>query len=111
MNYPSLDQVNQADHEQLGRWYRVELFPPDGAEVASDDASYDQGSLPDYGLTPRELQVLAGLAVGCTNQELGKTLGMSVKTASVHVSNILRKLDVTRRAEAARVAYRLGITR
>lgn len=60
-------------------------------------------------MTPREIEVLTGLAAGRTNQEIADVLFISVKTASVHVTNILRKLDVSGRHEAARVAHRLGV--
>jgi DNA-binding CsgD family transcriptional regulator len=62
------------------------------------------------GLTPRELEVLLLVAEGRTNKEIGATLFMSEKTASVHVSRILAKLDVGGRVEAAAVAHRLGLT-
>jgi DNA-binding NarL/FixJ family response regulator len=61
------------------------------------------------GLTPREAEVLALVAAGRTNREIATELFISEKTASVHVSNILRKLGVTTRVEAAAVAQRLGI--
>ena len=61
------------------------------------------------GLTPREAEVLALVAAGRTNREIGTELYVSEKTASVHVSNILRKLGVTTRVEAAAVAQRLGV--
>jgi DNA-binding CsgD family transcriptional regulator len=60
-------------------------------------------------LTPRELDVLRLIAEGRTNPEIGKALYMSPKTASVHVSRILSKLDVKTRTEAAGIAYRLGL--
>jgi DNA-binding NarL/FixJ family response regulator len=62
-----------------------------------------------FGLTPRELQVLALLAGGATNREIGAHLFMAEKTASVHVSRILSKLDVRSRTEAAAVAHRHGL--
>ena len=62
------------------------------------------------GLTPREHQVLLLVAEGRTNREIGAELFMSEKTASVHVSRILAKLDVGGRVEAAAVAHRLGMT-
>jgi DNA-binding NarL/FixJ family response regulator len=62
-----------------------------------------------FGLTPRERQVLALVAEGRTNREIGETLFMAEKTASVHVSRILAKLDVRSRTEAAAVAHRLGL--
>ncbi len=61
------------------------------------------------GLTPREAEVLALVAAGRTNRQIGEELFVSDKTASVHVSNILRKLGVNSRVDAAAVAQRLGI--
>ena len=52
-------------------------------------------------LTSREQEILGHLAAGRTNGEIARALVISTKTASVHVSNILRKLDVTTRYEAA----------
>ena len=63
----------------------------------------------ELGLTPRERDVLALLAEGRTNREIGEALFMAEKTASVHVSRILAKLDVRSRTEAAAVAHRLGL--
>lgn len=60
-------------------------------------------------LTPRELEVLRLVAAGRTNGEIGAALFISTKTASVHVSNILAKLRVSGRGEAAAVAYRHGL--
>jgi DNA-binding CsgD family transcriptional regulator/tetratricopeptide (TPR) repeat protein len=59
-----------------------------------------------FGLTSRERQVLALVAEGATNREIGATLFMAEKTASVHVSRILSKLNVRSRTEAAAVAHR-----
>ena len=63
-----------------------------------------------FGLTPRERQVIALVANGATNREIGAQLYMAEKTASVHVSRILAKLDVRSRTEAAAVAHRLGLS-
>lgn len=57
-------------------------------------------------LTPRELEVLRLVANGRTNGEIGAELFISTKTASVHVSNILTKLGVSSRTEAAAYALR-----
>jgi DNA-binding NarL/FixJ family response regulator len=60
------------------------------------------------GLTPREVEVLELLAAGRTNRQIGDELYVSEKTASVHVSNILRKLGVTSRVDAGAIAQRLA---
>ena len=62
---------------------------------------------PGSGLTARELEVLALLSDGRTNREIARTLFISDKTASVHVSNLLRKLGAANRAEAAAIAQRV----
>lgn len=62
-----------------------------------------------FGLTARERQVLALVAGGATNREVGERLFMAEKTASVHVSRILRKLGVSSRTQAAAVAHRMGL--
>jgi DNA-binding NarL/FixJ family response regulator len=53
--------------------------------------------------------VLRLLAVGRGNRDIAAELFISVKTASVHVSNIISKLGVGSRGEAAAIAYRLGL--
>lgn len=68
------------------------------------------GTADPYRLTDRERDVLRLLARGYTNAQIGAELFMSPKTASVHVSNILRKLNVVNRAEAAAVGERAGLT-
>ena len=60
-------------------------------------------------LTTREREVLRLVAAGRTNGEIGSELFISTKTASVHVSNILAKLGVGARGEAAALAYREGL--
>jgi DNA-binding CsgD family transcriptional regulator len=59
-----------------------------------------------FGLTPRERQVLALVAQGATNRQIGAALFMAEKTASVHVSRILAKLGVQGRTQAAAIAHR-----
>jgi DNA-binding NarL/FixJ family response regulator len=59
--------------------------------------------------TPRELEVLGLLAQGRTNKQIGAALYISEKTASVHVSNILAKLDAGGRTEAVAIAAQRGL--
>ncbi|WP_317445545.1 helix-turn-helix transcriptional regulator [Streptomyces collinus] len=61
------------------------------------------------GLTGRERDVLRLVSAGRTNRQIAEELFISPKTASVHVSNILAKLGVSGRGEAAAVAHRLGL--
>jgi DNA-binding CsgD family transcriptional regulator len=76
-------------------------------EDASDGVgSPDNG---DLGLTARELEVLRLVAEGRSNGQIAEELFISRKTASVHVSNILAKLGVTTRVQAAAVAHRRGL--
>jgi DNA-binding CsgD family transcriptional regulator len=79
---------------------------PSGSGVT---ATPDRPERDRLGLTPRELSVLALLADGRTNRQIGETLFISEKTASVHVSRILAKLGVRSRVEAATTAHRLGL--
>ena len=88
--------------EEVSRRTRISFEPPE--RVILSDTSIDQ-----LGLTAREVEVLVLLAAGQTNRQIGSELYISDKTASVHVSNILRKLGVTSRVDAAAVAQRLGI--
>jgi DNA-binding CsgD family transcriptional regulator len=84
--------------EALGRRGRLDLGvvqPPPSPEAPS--------------LTPRELEVLRLVAAGRSNGQIAEALFISRKTASVHVSNILAKLGVHTRTEAAAAAHRLGL--
>jgi DNA-binding CsgD family transcriptional regulator/tetratricopeptide (TPR) repeat protein len=86
---------------------RIALLPPTEAAPARAAAK----ARPPYGLTGRELAVLRLLAAGRTNAQIGAELYISPKTAGVHVSNILRKLGVSGRVQAAAVAERAGLLR
>jgi DNA-binding CsgD family transcriptional regulator len=85
--------------ESLARRARINL-DLDGTA----DSPRDVGQ--PFALSSRELEVLRLVADGLSNGQIGSTLYISRKTASVHVSNILRKLGVRNRIEAATVAHR-----
>ena len=63
-----------------------------------------------FGLSPRERDVLALIAKGRTNREIGTELFISERTVGVHVGRVLAKLAVSGRVEAAAVAIRLGLS-
>jgi DNA-binding NarL/FixJ family response regulator len=88
--------------ELLAQRTRIQVAAPD-APPARERPSTDDV----LGLTAREVEVLDLLANGYTNREIAATLVISVRTASIHVSHILRKLGVPNRLEAAAVAHRL----
>ena len=64
---------------------------------------------PSFGLSGREREVLGLIVEGRTNREIGERLFISQKTVGVHVGNILSKLGVSGRVEAAMVAVRLDL--
>jgi DNA-binding CsgD family transcriptional regulator/tetratricopeptide (TPR) repeat protein len=91
-----------AEVDGLARRARIDLR----AEVAG---APEGSGLDRFGLTEREQAVLALVAEGHTNREIGETLFIAEKTASVHVSRILAKLGVRSRVEAATAVHRLGL--
>ena len=94
---PLLEEV-----QGLARRARLKL------EMASTDEDVPAGA-ESLGLTAREREVLTLLAAGRSNPQIAEELFISRKTASVHVSNIISKLDVSSRGEAAALAHRLGL--
>src|SRR4051794_27087282 len=104
-------------------------FAPSTESPAATETSYDEQptvaprpipTRPDFGararrvhtaLTDREREVLCLVAGGATNRIIAARLFISPKTASVHVSRILTKLDATTRTEAAALAHASGLVR
>jgi DNA-binding CsgD family transcriptional regulator/tetratricopeptide (TPR) repeat protein len=95
----------RAEIEALARRGRLDLE----SEAAATAAAKPSSPLDPLGLTAREQEVLALVAIGRTNAQIAETLFISPKTATVHVSNILTKLGVRNRVEAATIAHRLRI--
>jgi DNA-binding CsgD family transcriptional regulator len=94
--------LSAAIHD-LARRARIDLTQPGPA------VQPEQRAPGAFGLTDRELAVLKLLGQGKTNTEIGAALFITRKTASVHVTNILRKLDVSTRVQAAALAERAGL--
>jgi DNA-binding CsgD family transcriptional regulator/tetratricopeptide (TPR) repeat protein len=90
--------------ETLARQARISLVP--GGAGGHEDANAS-----GYDFTPREAEVLQLVASGWTNQQIADALFITRKTASVHVSNLLAKLAVTNRGEAAALAVRIGLVK
>ena len=67
------------------------------------------GHNPQSDLTPREMEVLQLLIKGLSNKEIGEVLGCTENTAKFHIKNILVKLEVNDRTEAATAAFHRGI--
>lgn len=90
----------------------VYLYPTMAKLLVRDFLTQEQtgrGSGDSLGLTPRENEVLAHLADGASNVEIGDTLGISPKTVARHRENLMRKLNLHSRAELVRYAIRKGI--
>jgi len=92
--------------ELLAQRGRLHLEEPADTTAAPTAPSSPAASL---GLTQRETEVLALVAEGRTNRQIGQELFITPKTASVHVSRILAKMGVAGRGEAAAIAHRLGL--
>jgi len=89
--------------ELLAERARLDLASPE-----AESSGGQQGLEEILGLTPREAEVLSLVARGYTDREIAAALVISVKTASVHVSHILRKLGAPNRLEAAAIMHRLS---
>jgi DNA-binding CsgD family transcriptional regulator len=93
--------------ERLAQRARIDLRPPSATPPTNGPGRMAEAP----GLTPREQQVLRQLVEGRTNRQIARTLFISEKTASVHVSNIMGKLGAANRSEAAAIAHRLRLVR
>jgi len=79
-----------------------------GAAPAADTAAAPVSVLQQ--LSPREQDILRGIARGNSNKEIARTLGIAETTVKIHVQHVLRKLDVSSRVHAAVIATSNGLT-
>ena len=89
--------------EDLARRARIEL------EMSTETPSAAASAGSDLGLTRREVEVLGQLAAGRSDAQIAEALFISKKTASVHVSNILRKLGASSRIDAGEIGQQAGL--
>ncbi len=99
------DQAREVAH-RLGAQPLLERLRAQGSAATRADGS---ASGTPGTLTAREAEILALVAEGRSNGEIGRQLFISAKTVSVHVSNILGKLGASGRTEAAAIARRRGL--
>ncbi len=88
---------------------RADAAEPSGIAAAFAPEDATKRPKEAFGLSRRELEVLALIAEGRTNRDIGERLFISQKTVAVHIGNILGKLGASGRVEAAMVAIRLEL--
>jgi len=82
--------------------YRNALSPPPAPAPSAPASPLEQ-------LSPREQDILRGIARGASNKEIGRDLGIAETTVKIHVQHVLRKLDVSSRVQAAVIASEHGL--
>lgn len=97
----------------IGIWAGLRLTRPKIVEVAGPEVSgpfeLDETTLKKLGISKREYEVLELLSHGLSNQEISEKLFVSMSTVKTHVSNVLAKLDASRRTQAVRRAKELRL--
>jgi len=98
------------DKKPLLRAVLVQLNDDEHLLLLSEKCSASSWSqLSEYGLTPRELEVLAWVTKGKTNPDIAQILGMSARTVQKHLEHIYQKLGVeTRTTATVRALKMLG---
>jgi DNA-binding NarL/FixJ family response regulator len=106
-------QLGDSDGAELEREAAHRAFAELGAAIDLERLTGPGGSGMDAvaGLSRREAEVLALVAAGKSNKAIALELSISEKTVARHVSNILAKLDLSSRTEAAVYAFRHGLAR
>jgi DNA-binding CsgD family transcriptional regulator len=92
----------------LGAWAGSRLT---ARQRPSGPFERNQAAIRSLGLSPRECEILDALAVGETNKELARRLGISPNTVKTHLARIYEKLEVQRRVQAIEKARSLSLIR
>lgn len=79
------------------------------APAVASPATPHEAASPLAQLSPRELEILRGIACGASNKEIARDLGIAETTVKIHVQHVLRKLDVGSRVNAAVIATSHGL--
>jgi len=87
----------------------VAAYRDASAPVAAADSSAAPAASPFDQLSPRERDILRGIARGASNKEIARDLGIAETTVKIHVQHVLRKLDVSSRVQAAVAATEHGL--
>ena len=106
VSHQLIDAIRAVTH---GRRYLHPVAADELVEIVSRGESLEDDQDEIERLTPRERQVFKLLAEGKTSREIAKYLGVSLKTAMTHRSNLMTKLNVHSRTELIRIAIRKGI--
>ena len=94
----------------LGIWAGLRLTRPKIVEVeVNAPFECDEDALRKLGISKREFEVLGLIAAGLSNQDIADRLFVSTSTVKTHVSNVLAKLDASRRTEAIARAKEMRI--
>jgi NarL family two-component system response regulator LiaR len=99
----------------LGIWLAIKLIRPKTIVVEKQVFVSDQQfqlneqALENLGISRRELEVLALMSQGLSNQEIGAKLFLSLNTIKTHSARLFEKLEVKRRTQAIEKAKRLGL--
>jgi NarL family two-component system response regulator LiaR len=111
MGYLMKDASPNQLAEAIRAVYRGEtpLHPEIAKKLMREFASPESSTLQQDDLTPRELEVLSLIAQGMSNRQIAEHLVLSPKTVKTHVSNILSKLHLADRTQAAIYALKKGI--
>jgi len=90
----------------LGIWAGSKLTPPG---VPEGPFKRNEAAIRSLGLSPREVEILDSLALGESNKEMARRLGISPNTVKTHITRVYEKLEVQRRVQAIEKARLLAL--